>query len=383
MSFYSTQEMAAISFNRIRLDHFVSQNTPWALFLKKLLESPIRLFTTTLIGVNVAMMISSECARKLYEVYGFDPNWAMCLEIPFVLLFGELVPMFAARMYPEHACRLGMPTLYATAQLLSPITKAVEYFFSHFPTVWRAGAPQRGAINREELQELLSEHRSGRAKAHMPIGMIFALTSKRAYELVHPFPQSLLCSAQATVADVRFRLQQELFDFVILSLETNRKIIGIARVADLLEARATERVRSYCLPPLFVSENSSTIDLFLKLQNAPAHCAIVMNTQGDAQGIITLHDLIEELFEENQTPSDYPMVYFEKTIPAITPIADLNEAFHLNIDAQGCITTAQLIEKILGRNPVTGETITLGNFDIVIKKTSLFGAKTVLIKSRS
>ena len=99
------------------------------------------------------MMISSESSRCLFEAWGLDPNLAPLAEIPFLLIFGELIPMFAARLYPDHASRLGIPLLYASAMVLAPISACISYIFKKNKN--KHHAPY---LSRDELQKLLEEH---------------------------------------------------------------------------------------------------------------------------------------------------------------------------------------------------------------------------------
>ena len=53
--FFSLFEMACVSFNRVRLQYYVSIGSHRASWLNYLLKRPSRLFGTTLIGVNTAL----------------------------------------------------------------------------------------------------------------------------------------------------------------------------------------------------------------------------------------------------------------------------------------------------------------------------------------
>ena len=63
------------------------------------------LFGTTLIGVNIALVVGSESARQIVSSCGFLPTGRPSPRRLIVILFGELAPMFAARRYPDHVIR--------------------------------------------------------------------------------------------------------------------------------------------------------------------------------------------------------------------------------------------------------------------------------------
>jgi len=104
-------EMACVSFNKVRLHYYVNQGNRRAIWLNYLLQHPFRLFGTTLIGVNVAMVVGSECSREFHSALGLSPDLAPLSQVIIVVIFAELAPMFAARHYAEHVAMLGAPPI--------------------------------------------------------------------------------------------------------------------------------------------------------------------------------------------------------------------------------------------------------------------------------
>src|SRR5580658_9565833 len=105
--FFAMIEMACVSFNKVRLQYYVSKGKKRALWLSFLLHHPAYLFGTTLIGVNTALVIGSEYSRRFYDAMGLSPDLAPLSQIVIVLIFAEISPMFAGRRYAEHVAMLG------------------------------------------------------------------------------------------------------------------------------------------------------------------------------------------------------------------------------------------------------------------------------------
>jgi putative hemolysin len=163
MSFFSMQEMACISFNRLRLELSIRSGSKRALWIKNMLDNPVLLFGTTLIGVNVALVVSSESMRQFLTALHVNPNYAPCFHIPYVLIFGELVPMFAARRHPEHMAKLGIPLLWLVSKILSPVTLFIDFCCSLLRSLFVKKETQKGLphLQRDELEELLEERKRG------------------------------------------------------------------------------------------------------------------------------------------------------------------------------------------------------------------------------
>lgn len=388
MSFYSTQEMAAISFNKLRLEYYVFQKKRWAIRLKELLDHPTMLFTTTLAGVNLAVMASSESARRLYEALGLNPNFSSVTQIPFILIFGELAPMFAARLHPEHTCRYGSTLLYWSAKLTLPLSKTVQYFFQKAQNLGKTVSTKEVApfLSREELQKLIEEQETplGTSHSDMTVSNIFSLKGKQAYLLMTRIEALTTLPSYATLQMARDLFRTKDCDFIAVFHKTAPKIAGVVTPQDLLKGSPDDKVIDFVQPPLFIAEDSYALSLLSKLLQMNTSYAVVLNTKGEALGIISLDTLYEEILQLpiQEAPEEKRFAFIEKTFSADTLIEDINEAYDLQIDPKGCKTIAELLELELGRHPIPGDEITFESAEILVKETSLFKAKTVVLRSR-
>ncbi len=385
MSFFSTQEMAYISFNKLRLGYFVKQKVRWAIWLQSLLDHPTKLFTTTLIGVNVALMISSECARRLYQSVGIDPIFAPITHVPFVLLFGELVPMFAARIHAEHMSRLGIRLLYPISKLLTPFSYIVEVCFKNIHKIVgkREEFALEAHLSREELQKLLEEHRMGQVsdrENEFIINNIFSLKGKRAFHLMEKLDTVCCLASQAAVKMAVQLFQKEQPPFILIYTQQPKKIVGMVLAQDLIRAHERTKLAESYRAVTFVAEDTPAIDVALRLRRTHEPALVVLATDGQAVGVISTDAMYDEIFSGEIVPTATPQaaaVYLEKTLSADTPIVAFNNRYGLSIDPHGCVTFAELIEQILGRNPLPDDTIFVDPVEIVVKSTSLFKAKTI------
>ena len=388
MSFYSMQEMACISCNKLRLDYYVAKNKRWAIQLNELLSKPSFLFSTTLIGVNVALMLSSESSRQLFESLGYDPNLAPLAEIPFVLIVGELVPMFAARIYPDHAARLGSPLLYLSSKILYPLNACMDLFFRYTDRfLSKKGHDEMGQfLSRDELQKLLEEHHGiEETPLYAMIGNIFTLKNKQAFQLMQKLEDCPCVSSHATIGMLRQLSAKTTIKAFCVYHKTRNKIVGMVYPIVLLNASDSKRVDDFVVPACFVTRELHALELLTHLQEEEVNEAVVLNESGDALGLITLEHLIDELFGTQETkiaPIKARLQYLEKTLDASTEIATFNEQFGTKIDTTGCESFAELIEKTLGRHPTINDTITLDSLELIVKTTSLFKAKEILIRTK-
>lgn len=159
--FFAFFEMACVSFNKVRLQYFVSLGNRRALWLNYLLKRPSRLFGTTLIGVNAALFAGSECARQFYESIHLNPDLAPLTQILIVVIFGELAPLFAARRHPEQAAMFCVPLMILIARILTPVTWCFDAI-SHFVHKAMGQAKETPLfLSREEVRMAFQERGRG------------------------------------------------------------------------------------------------------------------------------------------------------------------------------------------------------------------------------
>ncbi len=382
MSFYSMEEMASISCNRIKLEFYAVEGKSWAIWLEEFLKNPTRLFTTTLIGVNIALMVSSESMRRLFETLDINPNFSCFIHIPFVLLLGELVPMFAARTYSEHVARLGMPFLWASSRLFYPVTACVEAFFKRLPKSTVTPQEEK-SVTLDDLKVLLEEHRKGYSveselELEEILKNILSLRTKSLNALLQPIDQVENISSNTSIKHLRDIFEKSDCEFIVLWHRTPQKILGVVTPKDLISATDNKKAREFMSRVVFVAHTTSCLELLRLLQDEECAYGMVLGPSGHVVGIVSLYTIFFHLF---RTKEESVTFFLEKTIPADTNVVEFCKTYNLHVEIDPSETFVELIDNILMRTPCVGDTITFDDFVIVVKETTLFKVKTILIKS--
>lgn len=390
LGFYSMQEMACVSFNRIRLQYYVSKGMKRALWLNYLLQNPARLFGTTLISVNAAMFIGSECAREFYIALGVTPDIAPLTQVILVVILGELSPMFAARRYAEHVALLGAPLLYATAKLLTPLLWSISWISKLVDLVSGSGkSHEQIVLNQDELQKILDSQdemkKEGEGEEVNAIARnIFSLRHKNARSVMQPIESFTMLPASATVIQLQKLLAKSELNFVPVYHRNHTHIVGIAYPSDYVRIASTRRIRDYTAAPWFITQHNNVVNILKEFRRNNNKVAVVLNDQGLAIGIITLDDLVEEVFGrmESESMPKRPPLIIERTFPASMKVGEFNDQFDVILDEDVECTLAELMIKKLGHQPEIGESIYLPPFELTVKKTSLTEVKQISITTR-
>ncbi len=396
LALYSMLEMACVSFNKVRLQYYVSKGYKRAIWLNYLLQHPSRLFGTTLIGVNIALVIGSECSREFYTAIGLNPDFSPLTQVIVVVILGELAPMFAARQYAENVAMIGIPLIYASARLMAPFLWCLE-IVSKLCNLIVGGKESETNIylSQEELQKILEEHHeesssdSESAEFSAIATNIFSLRGKDLTQVMEPISSIATLPDNATVAQVETLLNKNGADCILLYNGSLSNIIGIAYPRDLIRAAESHRVRDYARPPWFVSEKASIMQILKQFRTNNESVAIILNQQGKAVGLINLDDVLEEIFGEVSYSTKETtllklkkLMLIEKTFAGDMTVGEFNRQFDITLDKDPTITLSELLANHLGHHPEKGEEIYIAPFEFTVKETSLLDVKTISVSTR-
>jgi putative hemolysin len=392
LAFYSMMEMACVSFNKVRLNYYVSKGDKRAIWLNYLLNHPFRLFGTTLIGVNVAMFAGSECSREFHSAIGINPDWAPLSQVILVVILGELAPMFAARHYAEHVAMLGIPLIYLSAKIMSPllwITGMITQLLNKI-----LGNKKQNSeifLNQEELQTILKEHSeegivgAESEEFNKVTTHIFQLRQKEAYQVDTPIQNIPRLSSNATIGEMRLMLKNIEHSYVAIYYKDIRNIVGIAFPRDLIRIPDSKRIRDYARPPWFVTQHTKISQILHQFKQNNHNVAIMLDKHGKALGVITLEDVLKEIFGEETFEPVVKMnkFFIARTFPGDMLVKEFNQEFGVVLDKKGDQTLSELFQRELGHHPSEDESVVVGAFELTAKETSLLDVISITINTRS
>ncbi len=393
-AFFVMLEMACVSFNKVRLEYYISRKSKRARWLSYLLNHPARLFGTTLIASNLALLIGSEASRRFYESVGFSPDLAPLTQVALVVIFAEMAPMFAARKHPEHVAMFGVPVLYFFSLLFLPIIKILD-FLSRF--VNRLFGVQRSkgiGLSREELQKILEEHEEGNSfkkeQFNTVVANIFALKKRLAKDLMKPLNKVQMVPSHFALGELRNLLSVEYSSFVPVYHRNYQNILGIAYPRDLIKVDSDRRIKDHMRSAWFITENQSILDILKQFRRNNHSVAIVLNKSGLSVGLITLDEVIDMIFDRSDEWMAYGdlvpkahQVLVERIFDAQMLIEDFNKTYETHLVDADSKTLEDIFINHLGHVPTKGETVRIDQFELVVEESTLRGPKTILVKTLS
>lgn len=393
LAFYSMLEMACVSFNKVRLQYYVNEGSKRAEWLNYLLHTPSRLFGTTLVGVNVAMFVGSECSREFHIALGIDPNLAPITQVFVVIVFGELAPMFAARHYPEHVAMLGVPIIYFSAKLMAPLVWALGKISSLSLRLFgEKSSASNIYLSQEELIKILEdideEHTVNNDQDDLSgiASNIFLLRDKTVGQAMTTLSSLPMLPSNATILQMKNALRRTEVEYLPIYHRQQANIIGIAYPRDMLHLTDSDRVRQTARPPWFITEKIRLHEILKQFRFNRESIAVVLNDLGAAIGIVSLDAVLEEVFgkgREGDTHEEQLSIFLDdRTFPGSQTVKEFNAEFHVSLGFKESLTLSDLIIDILGHPPKTGDHITVANFEMTVKEVSLLSVKSISVSSK-
>jgi magnesium and cobalt transporter len=156
-------------------------------------------------------------------------------------------------------------------------------------------------------------------------------------------------------------------------------VIGVLLAKDLLRYYAGEEefnVREMLRPAVFVPESKRLNVLLREFRSSRNHMAIVVDEYGGVAGLVTIEDVLEQIVGDIEDEHDWTEVtdnvVRERSgayrVKAQTEIADFNEVFGTQFDAENHDTVGGLVIDRFGRLPKRNESIDIDGFRFTVRR---------------
>jgi len=386
-AFFSASETAFFALRRIDLLKWKEEGNRMAGVIGKMLETPSRLISTLFIGnelINVA--ISSLLAALLIPIIpAHGEIVALVAGTLGILILGDITPKCIvwprAKSYSLFAAR---PFLFFS-RVVAPVRFLMEKMAEGILHLLGGGqiAGKKGGLTEREFRFLVDvgeENGTLDPGERELIHNIFEMTDQRAGEIMTPLADVFMVPVDISRRELLTQFRRYRRSRIPVFQGDRKEIIGILYLRDLLRPDAEgERDTSLAglLKPPFVVPTSKKLPLLLsEFQRLKVHLALVIDEFGEIVGIVTLEDVLEELFGEIWEEHDMeekelvPRPDGSCCVLGKMPIHRFNDAFLADLPDQEWDTVAGLLLHEFGRLPGRGDSILLGSFRFTVERVS-------------
>jgi len=393
IAFFSGIEIAFVSANKLRVELLKEKGKSNARIVSGFNQNPARFISTMLIGLNISLVLFSSIMEHVLspENFSFLPHhkgYLLIIETIvttfIVLVFGELIPKMLFRINADRMLLLFAYPTQLIYFLLTPFTlifhklskKVLKFFVG---SDYHEG---RQEFTEEDLEYLIKESAASEDKdAHETDNLNSELFEKALYlkevkvkSCLVPRLEIEAIQADETIEELRKMILDTKHSRILVYDESIDKIIGYVHHFDLLKQPKT--IRSIVRAVEVIPASMNAQDLLVQFIKERKNIAWVVDEYGGTAGIITLEDIMEEIFGEIEDEHDVEDLTEKKIndtefiFAARLEVDYLNEEYNLDIPEGEYETLSGFIVMNHEDIPDQGETITIDRFEIKILKAS-------------
>lgn len=374
-SFFASAETSLFSLSplaRLKLKH---RHPKAGERIDHLLARPQRLLTSIIIGNEVAVIIATVLATSIsLTIWGDGGKWvAMVVMAPALLLFGEIIPKSLALRYPERWARLIAPPLAAVLPLFTPFRVVLIYLSRFFMSLLGIRPkPPAPLLQEDDFLRMVEDSHKGGLIAPIEKDLIVNLMSlgtTTVTQVMVPRPDMFCLPLNLGKAGLIKALKQARFSRVPIYGRDQEDILGILHAKDLLTLPVETPCEAACLkkllrPVYYVPENKGAFDLLQELQARKLRLALVVDEYGSITGLVSVEDILAELFGDFEEESEQSDRLLEQLAPGVylvkgrMPLDELADALDLPLPVGEFETLAGFVFQLFGELPHEGDSIT-------------------------
>jgi CBS domain containing-hemolysin-like protein len=378
--FFSGSEMAYIVANKLKIEIKARKNNSAAISANYFTSHPQTFFSTILIGNNVVnVTLSSLSAVFLSYLFGLSEVSILLISASLLLIIGELLPKYFAHERADSMFLLTAVPVRFFSYLFFPFVKATSFFSKKLTQSVKLTAYAAGHLfDKEDIKELVKESEEAGVvdkKESDIIEKVIELGDQRVYEALTPRTDIVGVEINDSIKSALSVFIDSGFSKLPVYNENLDNIKGIILAKDIFKNPDT--VKSIIREVSFIPETKKSFDVLNEFLDKKISISIVIDEFGGTAGIVTMEDILEELFGEIKDEFDVDEVICRRIalntfiISGKAEIDYINEKYNLNIPEGDYETIAGYITTRLGKIPNQGDTVDIDNFTILIARASL------------
>lgn len=377
--FFAGTELAFIVANKLKIEVKARKKELTARNAHYFINHPETFFSTILIGNNIVnVALASLSAVFLASLFGLSDFSILTISTFFILLFGEIIPKYFSRELSDRVVLLSAIPLRVISLLLYPFVKLSSLLSKKLTQTSNISADSMSHLfDREDVKVLVKESEKAGVvdkKESDIIGKVIELGEQRVYEAMTPRTDIIGLEISDNIDDAISTFIDSGFSKLTVYKENLDNIKGIILVKDIFKSPAY--IKSILRDVSFIPETKKSFEVLNEFLEKKISIAVVVDEHGGTAGIVTMEDILEELFGEIKDEFDVEEEICRKIadntyiVSGKVEIDLLNEKYELNIPEGDYETIGGYIVSVLGSIPAKGEKVMIGNFEFLIARAS-------------
>ncbi|RTL13845.1 MAG: HlyC/CorC family transporter [Flavobacteriaceae bacterium] len=392
-AFFSGMEIAYVSSNKVYLSIEKRQQNFNASILNKLTEKPSQFITSMLVGNNVVLVIYGiysgdliiDWLNNYFELTAFVGLLLQTLiSTAIILLTAEFLPKVFFQIYANSFIKFFAVPSYFFYQLFFWPTKFIIWISDtilkkFFKT---PGDQVQNYFSKVELGNYISEQMNNVSQENEIDSEIqifqnaLEFSDLKARDIMTPRTEISGVDILDSVIELRETFIKTGYSKLLIYQNSIDDILGYVHSFELFKKPKT--IKSILIPVEYIPETIYIKDALDLLTKKRKSIAVVLDEYGGTSGIITIEDIIEQLFGEIEDEHDLDEELIDESLDdnsylfsARLDVEYLNEKYNLEIpESDSYSTLGGFIVNYTKEIPINDEKINIENFEIIIHSAS-------------
>lgn len=393
---FAMSEIALVSSTKIKLQQMAKKGNKGAAISLKLMDEPEKFLSTVQVGITLIGIIAGAfggitLAKDIEPFFAqfailkkFADEISLILTITIItylsLIIGELVPKAIAFNNPEKITSILAPFMNGLFRFALPVVTVLSGSTKLLLKLFRIKENSEPPVTEEELKLLIEQgtkYGTFEKEESDLLKNIFKFGDRKAYAIMTNRQDLVWIDINDKLETVKKIITNSSFSRFVVCEGSTDKVHGVVSVKDFVKLLLSGEefdLRKILEEPLYIPDNLSTLRLLERFKQTKSHYAIVVDEYGTLQGMITLHDLIENIFGYLPDKSQFeePEIISRDDgsllIDGTIIIEELKEKLDLNSlpESDDYTTLGGMMMYYLKRIPKSGDKIELMNYDFEI-----------------
>lgn len=387
-AFFSGMEIAFISANKLLIELKNKQGSFSAKILSPFVNNPSKFISTTLVGNNVGLVIYGIYMAAFLDPYiriwipGANENTFLLLFLSsiistaIVLVTGEFIPKVLFRINPDIILRvLAVPFLlayYIFWPLVHFITWLAQFILNQ---LFRLNFTETTPVfSRVDLDQYITDSVEDLEEDADVDTEIFRnaldFANVRVRDCMTPRTELISINMSATVEELYQKFVTNGLSKILVHQGSSDHIIGYVHQKDMF--KKPQSIRSILIPIEITTETMPANELLNIFTRTHKSIALVVDELGVTAGVVTIEDIMEEIFGEIEDEHDVEQLTEKKLddktylFSARLEVDYLNNKYELNIPEGDYHTLGGFIFAMHENIPTRGEIIEIEPFKFTI-----------------
>ena len=383
-AFFSSAETALTTVNKIRLRTLVEEENKKAIVLNNVLNNSRKMLSTVLIGNNIVNIAASSIATIFTQSLLSDIFISVGVGILtlLIIIFGEIVPKTVASMHADEMALKYAKPISILMFVLTPVIFILNMFSNIILKLFRVKVNLNSkSITEDELRTIVGvsqEEGIIEDDEYDMITNVFDFGDACAKDIMIPKTSLLDYIRKANVIAGEAVIKTDKYTRIPVYKEDTDNIVGIINIKDMIINQVDASnfdINKLMREPYYTHEKEELNDLLIEMRNNEPGMCIVLDEYGQAEGLITLEDIVEEIigdihdeFDQAEELAVRKIGDNEYIVEGSINLDDFNDELGTDIDSEDYESLGGLIIEHLDRLPNKGDSVKISNCKLTVIK---------------